>query len=388
MRNHWRIGALCSCLALVLAACGSAASSGAPGAPGKPAKPGRQDAAPAAAQAGTRGEINFAGKTITLMVNFSAGGPTDVFARLLARSLDQHIPGRPTIIVENRPGAGGMVGMNYLYNASKKDGLTIGVFTPGFPGQILGADGVQYDESEFANLGVTLESQASFTNPDLGVKNMQDLPQASTEVVFGGLSPDSSKDLGMRSALNALGVKYKYVTGYNGNADFRAAFQRGEINWAEESLTGWFTAIVPMIQAGQAVPMGQRGVLKDGQFVRDSRIADLPTYTEIIVASRGEAVKQTIDYRAMAALIGMNVTAREIVYPPGTDAALVEVMRQAVAETFQDAEFTGAAEKTLGFQQEFLAGAEAQELARRVLRQSREDPEAVDYLKRLSKQGS
>jgi hypothetical protein len=121
--------------------------------------------------------------------------------------------------------------------------------------------------------------------------------------------------------------------------------------------------------------------------VRDSRLADVPTYTEIVVATRGEAVKQTLDYRAMAALIGMNVTAREMAYPPGTDAALVETMRQAVAETFQDAEFLGAAEKVLGFQQVFLPGAEAQELARRVLRESREDPEAVDYLKRLSKQG-
>ena len=126
-----------------------------------------------------------------------------------------------------------------------------------------------------------------------------------------------------------------------------------------------------MIQAGQALPMGQRGVLKDGQLVRDSRIADLPTYTEIMVATRVEAVKQTLDYRAMAALIGMNVTAREIVYPPGVDAALVETMRQAMVETFQDAEFLGAAEKMLGFQQEFMPGAEAQELARRVLRQSR-----------------
>jgi tripartite-type tricarboxylate transporter receptor subunit TctC len=384
MRSGWRIGVLGSCLALVLAACAPGASSGAAGAPAKPAKPGRQDAAPAA-QAAPRGDY-FAGKTVTLLVNFSPGGPTDVFARLLARSLDQHIPGRPTIIVENKPGAGGMIGMNYVYNVSKKDGLTVGVFTPGFPGQILGSEGVQYDEGEFANLGVTLESQASFGRAELGVKSMQELLQANTEVVFGGLSPDSSKDLGMRAVLNTLGVKYKYVTGYPGNADFRAAFQRGEINYAEESLTGWFTAIVPMIQAGQAVPMGQRGVLRDGQFVRDQRLADLPTYTEVVVAARGEAVKQTLDYRAMVALIGMNVTAREIVYPPGVDPALVEVMRQAVADTFQDAEFLEAAEKVLGFQQVFMPGAEAQELAQRVLRQTREDPEAVEYLKRLTKQ--
>jgi tripartite-type tricarboxylate transporter receptor subunit TctC len=362
---------------LALAACSSTAPGASPA-----AKPAAKSGASRAAA-----PDYFAGKTITLSVNFSPGGPTDVFARLLARSLDKHIPGQPTLIVENKAGAGGMIGMNYVYNVAKKDGLTLGVFTPGFPGQILGADGVQYDEAEFANLGVTLESQASFVSPDVGVKNMQDLAQASTEVVAGGLSPDSSKDLGMRAVLNTLGVKYKYVTGYPGNNDFRAAFQRGEINFAEESLTGWFTAIVPMIQNGQAVPMGQRGVLKNGEITRDPRIPDIPTYLEIAVAARGESVKQTIDYRALNALIGINATAREIVYPPGVDPALVEVMRQAVADTFKDDEFLAAAEKVLGFQMTFLPGAEAQELAQRVLRQSREDPEAIEYLKRLSKQG-
>src|SRR5215212_1870249 len=335
MRTRWQIGALGSCLALVLVACAPGTSSGAAGAPAKPAKPGRQDAAPAAAQAVTRSDY-FAGKTVTLLVNFSPGGPTDVFARLLARSLDQHTPGRPTIIVENKPGAGGMIGMNYVYNVSKKDGLTLGVFTPGFPGQILESDGVQYDEGEFANLGVTLESQASFARSELAVKSMQELPQASTEVVFGGLSPDSSKDLGMRAALNTLGVKYKYVTGYPGNADFRAAFQRGEINFAEESLTGWFTGVAPLVAQGQAVPMGQRGLLKDGKLVRDSRLPDVPTYEEIAVSLKGEAVKETVDYRALYALVGMNLTSREVVYPPGTEPGIVEIMRQAVADTFQD----------------------------------------------------
>jgi len=367
---------------LGLAACRSSTPGASPA-----AKSAAQPAAQPAARSAPASDY-FAGKTITLSVNFSAGGPTDVTGRLLARSLDKHIPGQPTVIVENKPGGGGMVGMNYLYNAAKKDGLTIGVFTPGFPAQILGADGVQYDESKFANLGVTLESQASFINPDLGVKDLKDITQATSEVVFGGLSPDSSKDLGARSMLNTLGVKYKYVSGYNGNADFRAAFQRGEINFAEESLTGWFTAVVPMIQAGQALPMGQRGVLKNGQLVRDSRIPDIPTYTEVAVAARGEGVKQTIDYRALNALIAMNVTAREIVYPPGVDPALVEIMRKAVADTFEDPEFIASAEKTLGFHQEFMPGAEAQALSERVLQQSQEDPEAIDYLKRLSKQGS
>ena len=125
MRSRWRMGALSSCLAFVLAACASGSSSGA-GAPAKPAKPGRRRQRPPRPRLPARRLLRR--ETIT-WVNFSPGGPTDVFARLLARSLDQHAPGRPTIIVENKPGAGGMVGMNYVYNVSKRDGLTIGVFS-------------------------------------------------------------------------------------------------------------------------------------------------------------------------------------------------------------------------------------------------------------------
>lgn len=365
--------------ALVLAAC-------APGAPraGPAARP-AGGSADRPAQASLRPDY-FAGKTVTLLVNYSPGGPTDVFARLLAQYLDRHLPGQPTIIVENKPGAGGAVGINHHYNLSKKDGLTIGVFTPHYSGQLLGAEGVQFDESQFLYLGATTESQVSFIHPSVGVRVMRDLPAATAEIVAGGLAPDSSKDMAIRASLNLLGVRYKYVTGYPGNSDIRAAYQRGEVNYVEESLTGWFTGVAPLVSAGQAIGLAQRGTMRGGQVVRDPRVPDLPTYLEVAVELKGEAVKQTVEYRALLALIAMSAASREVVYPPGTDPAVVEVMRKALADTFADPEFLAAAEKILGFQIEFMPGAEAQELVQRIVRETGQDAAAIEYLKRLTRE--
>ena len=378
MRTPLKLLALGTLLTLAVACAPSAPRGGAAAKPG-PNPAGQSAPAPLRA-------VYFAGKTVTLLVNYSPGGPTDVFARLLAQHLDKHIPGKPTIIVENKPGAGGAVGINHHYNVSKKDGLTIGVFTPHFSGQILGAEGVQFDESKFLYLGATTESQVSFVSPSVGARTMRDLATTSAEIVAGGLSPDSSKDMAVRTALNLMGAKYKYVTGYPGNSDIRAAFQRGEVNYVEESLTGWFTGVAPLVSAGNAIGLAQRGTARGGQIVRDSRVADIPTYLEVAVDLKGEAVKQSVDYRAMVSLIAMSASSREIVYPPGTDPAVVETMRKAMVDTFADAEFQAAAEKMLAFQIDFLPGAEAQDLAERIVRDASQDPDALEYLKRLTRE--
>jgi hypothetical protein len=143
-----------------------------------------------------------------------------------------------------------------------------------------------------------------------------------------------------------------------------------------------------MIREGQVVPMGQRGIVKGGQLVRDPRVADVPTFFETAIELKGEGVKQTVDYRAMTLLVELGTMLRAIVYPPGTDAALVQAMQQAMADTFADPELQAAAEKQLGFQFEFVPGPEAQELAQLIMNQANDDPAALDYLRRLARDKS
>jgi hypothetical protein len=159
---------------------------------------------------------------------------------------------------------------------------------------------------------------------------------------------------------------------------------RGEINFFEDSLTSWFANYAPMVREGTAFTIGQQGVPKGGQIVRDPRVGDIPTYSEIAVQLKGEGIRQNLDYRAQQAVAQMASMLRAMVYPPGTDPAVTEVMRKAFADTFADPEFQAASDKQLGVQFEFVPGPEAQAHAEKVIREVGADQEVVSHLKRLS----
>jgi len=375
--------AVASLVVVLVAAC-------APAAPAAPSAAGAAPVSkPAARQQASRGAANadyFAGKTVTMLVNYSPGGPTDTFARLLAQHMDRHIPGNPTLVVENKAGAGGLIGKNQLYNATKKDGLTMGVFTSVFGHQLVGGEGVQYDSAGFQWLGGITETSISFANTSLGMRSMREMLNVTDEIIAGGLAPDTAKDMSIRTSLNLLGLKYKYVTGYPGSGDARLAMQRGEVNYYEDSLVSWFSGFAPMAKEGTLIPLAQRGIPRNGQIVRDPRVPDLPTYNEVAVEVRGESAKQSVDYRAMTTITLLSGISIVGLYPPGVDPALVEVMRQAVTNTFADAEFQAMVDKQLGYQLQEITGAEAQELAEQIMRDAREDQEALEYLRRLSRE--
>jgi hypothetical protein len=307
----------------------------------------------------------FEGKTLTLVVPLAAGGPSTVFGRLLADHLKKHLPGEPTIILEHKTGAAGLVGMNWVYSAARKDGLTFGVFGSVLAPQIMSAEGLLYDAAQFQWLGGVVESQVGFVHESLGVHGPQDLLNPRGQVVLGGLSPENPKDLALRTF-----------------------FQRGEINLWEESLTGWFTSIVPFVNQGVAVPVGQRGSMKTGSLTRDARIPDIPTYAEVATSLKGEGVRPTVEYRALELVSKMSAVLRAVVYPPGVSPLMVETMRGAVAATFADEEFQANVEKQLGFQIEFVPGAEAQAAAAELLRRANDDAEAMEYLRRLTRESN
>jgi tripartite-type tricarboxylate transporter receptor subunit TctC len=383
MKIHPTIAPLAALLLVFALAC-APATRPAQGGASPPSGASSQGTAPPTA-ARTLPADYFAGKTVTLLVGFSPGGPSDVFARQIAQYLKQHIPGSPTVIVDHKPGAGGIVAINYLYSVAKRDGFTVGAFGLMEDRQIMQAEGAQYDAAQFQWLGGAVETQVGFVHPGLGVRSALDLGKANRDLVVGGLTPESSKDTGTRTFFNMMGVPYKYVTGYPGNADARLAFQRGEITFFEESLTGWVTGIVPLVEQGAAVSLAQRGIPRGGALVRDPRVPDIPTYLDGAVEARGESVRQTVEYRAMELSSRMGAMQRALVYPPGVAPEVVEAMRQAMAATFADEEFQATAQKQFGFQAEFVPGAEALEGSVRLLRQATEDREALEYLKQLAK---
>ena len=165
----------------------------------------------------TRGEAQepfYKGKRLNLVINFAAGGPADIEGRLVARHLAKHIDGVPGIIVQNKDGAGGLVGTNYLGELGPRDGTMAGYLTAAAWTYVIEPQSyrVPFDQYEFvAYQPVNVVYYMRADTPP-GMKSAADIMRA-TSLVTGGLAADSSKDILIRLTLDMLGVPYKYVTG-------------------------------------------------------------------------------------------------------------------------------------------------------------------------------
>jgi tripartite-type tricarboxylate transporter receptor subunit TctC len=318
-------------------------------------------------QAALAQEPFYKGKSLRFLVNYPAGGATDVVARLVAQYLPKHIAGNPTVVVQNMPGGGGNVGANYVYEVAKPDGLTVGVFSGGYLPQILGGSGVRFDLNNMPMIAGVGETSVVYIGADTGVKRAADILKPLKPIVIGGFTRESNKDLALRMALELLGVPYRYVTGYSGESDLRIAVQRGEINYTSEGLTGYTMGGAVMAREGVVVPLYQDGLAgPEGDIVRDPR-ADLPTFREFFRSVKnaepsgplGEAFKISGAVRSMG---------RFVVAPPKTPAAVVEILRKGFRDTFESAEFKAESERVLRFQLVSFVGDDAEKVNAAVFR--------------------
>ncbi|HEX2226006.1 MAG TPA: hypothetical protein VHM64_02625 [Candidatus Binatia bacterium] len=312
-------------------------------------------------------EAYYKGKTVRFLVNFSAGGPTDVFGRLIARYFPKHIAGNPAVMVQNMAGAGGIIGANYVYEIAKADGLTIGVFSGMYLPQILGGGGVRYDLNKMPIIAGAAETSIVYVRTDTGVKTAADLLNPAKPIIIGGFTRENNKDLALRLAFDLLGVPYKYVTGYAGVAELRVAIQRGEINVTSESLTGYNTGGVLMVKDGTVLPLYQEGLLgSGGDTIRDTR-SDLPSFPEFFRMVKGsDPTGPLADAYKISG--GSRTMLRFITVPPKTPGDLLQLIRKAFRDTFADPEFRAEAERMLQFQPLTFVGEDAEKVNAAVFR--------------------
>ena len=250
----------------------------------------------------------YQGKTLRVVVASAAGGGSDIVARLMMRHLSRHIPGNPTIIIENMPGAGEVIGVNYVHNKAKPDGFTA-LFATGTPiTQLLELPGIEFDFLKMPIVGGSSESVAAFIRTDkTGVKSARDLPNAKGTIVVGGSGYGSIKDVSLLAAMNLLGVKPHYVTGYGGAGPIRLAYERAEINFTQETAVGILKSVLPWTREGWTSVLYQVGFLDGkGQLVKD------PVWKEIgvDVPSIAEVYPLDLRQRSVRARLGSGESAR------------------------------------------------------------------------------
>ena len=277
----------------------------------------------------------YNGKTIRIVVGFSAGGGFDTYARALARYLGKHIAGNPAIIVDNMAGAGSLISANHVYNVAKPDGLTIGHFIGGlFLGQVLGQKGVEFDARKFEFLGAPTTDHVvcAFTKAS-GITSVERWAASKVPVKMGGVGPGTSTpDNATRIIKAVTGLPIQLVSGYKGTADIRLAAESGELAggcWGWESVrVTWRKAL----ESGDATV-----VLQANRRTHP----DLPKIPQALSLAKSDEGRKMIE----VGIHGDSDIVRTYTLPPGTPKDRVQLLRRAFEATLKDPEFVAEAKK-------------------------------------------
>jgi tripartite-type tricarboxylate transporter receptor subunit TctC len=322
----------------------------------------------------------YEGKTIIVLINYAAGGPTDVEGRIIAKHLAKHIPGRPAVVVQNMGGGGGVTGTNYLGEVSKPDGLTVGYFTGAlFHFQL--KEGTRVEASKYPFIAGVESVSVAYIRSDVppGIKRPEDLLKAH-RFKAGGLATGSSKDVRFRLSFDLLGLQYDYVTGYSSSSTARLAVQRNEVQYHDETVPGFRTQVEPqMVKTGMVTSLYYTDlVTPDGDVKSSADVPELLSFTQFYRKVMGKS-PSGIKYEALkAANMSSTNMQRTILLSPGSPAAATAAMRQAVEQLAKDEEFLGEAMKVMRFQPRFQIGEEGIKLYQQITQIS---PEIVTFLK-------
>jgi putative tricarboxylic transport membrane protein len=313
----------------------------------------------------------YKGKRLNLVVNFGPGGPADIEGRLVAKHLAKHIDGAPGIIVQNKEGAGGLVGINFMGELGPRDGTMAGYLTAAAWNYVIepGSFRVPFDQYEFvAYQPVNVVYYMRADTPP-GMKSAADVMRA-TSVVTGGLAADSSKDILIRLTLDMLGVPYKYVTGFRSSAPARLALQRGEINFFSESSPSYFGVVEPSLtKTGQVIPVWYDPISDGRTFapfkqMDDQQVASFPEFYRKLKGTLPSGRLWDV-YRTNLAVDAAML--RSVVLPPGVPQASVAALRRAFERLNSDKEFAEEALKSIQFAPQFVTGGDLNAQVRRAL---------------------
>src|SRR2546429_269364 len=297
---------------------------------------------------------SFAGKTVTIVVGYKPGGGYDATARLLARRLPDHLPGKPTVIVQNMPGGNSIIAANHMYNVAKPDGLTIGTFNRNLPiAQLTGVQGVKFDITKFAWIGSAANETTILAICDEPpFKKFGELRKAKEPVVIGSTGPGANTYDFPLLLKDMLGVNFKIVSGYSSSADIMLAVERKEV----DGRAGSYSSIQPFIDRKLVRPVIRARTT-------DKRLQQLPLDEDFAPNPRAKAI--------MALRSAPEQIARPYVLPPGTPADIVKVYRAAFAATIKDPATVADANKAQ-FDLDYTSGDEAVRILKEVLSQPKD----------------
>jgi tripartite-type tricarboxylate transporter receptor subunit TctC len=316
----------------------------------------------------------YQGKTVRVIVGTPPGNLYDLWARLIAEHIGKYIPGNPTFIVQNMPGAGHVVAVNHLYTVAKPDGLTlIGSVIPSlYLNQLVGRSEIQFDWSKFSWIGSPARGASQmYMRSDTPYKTIEDVRTAKEPPKCGATGLTGPDSYFPKLLQDTVGAKFQIVTGYPGGTDIDLGVERGEIHCRAFTIEAFFgrepyhtwrknNFVHHLFQSGSK---------------RDARLPNTPTIFEIM-----DKYKTAESGRRLATvLLGADDMGRPMFGPPGMPGERLKVLRDAFAKTMADEQFRAEVKKR-NYEFDPVGGEELEKLARDVVGQP---PEVIERLKKV-----
>ena len=276
----------------------------------------------------------YKGKTIRLIVGLAPGGGYDLYSRVIARHIGKHIPGTPTIVVENMTGAGSVIAANHMYKAARPDGLTIGDILGGlFLQQLLGNPAIEFDGRKFEYIGVPTQDHFLIgLSKATGITSFENWMASKKPVKLGGVTPGGATDDVPKVLEATLGLPIKVVTGYKGTGPIRLAFDSGEVDGVCNAWESFKSTWRKQVESGEVVIVLQATVKAHPE------IPNVPVAFDFLKTEEARKLFQVV-------VRVHGPSTRPYFLPPGTPKERVQILRKAYMDTMKDVDFVADAKK-------------------------------------------
>ncbi len=309
----------------------------------------------------------YAGKQIRLIVSTDAGGAYDGYARMLAQVIKDHIPGNPTIVVQNMPGAGGLKAANYIYNSAPRDGTVIAATHSSIPTGPLTAPGsALYDVTKLSWIGsITSDPYVGYVWHTSPIRTLEDT--RTTEVVMGGMAVGTAgTDLSIL-AKEMFGLRFKIITGYKASPDVKLAMENGEVQGTFANAWSSLKTSDPELITEKKI----RIIVQHG-FKKHPDLPDVPSIFDL--------AKTEADRQALTFMLARQEAAKPYFGPPDIPPERLALLRQAFDATVHDPKFVALTMRAGVTLDGPMTGDELAALAARLAQTPRSVVERVDHM--------
>jgi tripartite-type tricarboxylate transporter receptor subunit TctC len=278
----------------------------------------------------------YAGKNIRFIVGFAAGGGYDAYARLVAKHISRHIPGKPSTVVENMDGAGSVIAANYMYNKAEKDGLTVGIWNShNVFNQMMGDRSIRIDGRKFGWIGSPgTDSVACAVMGFAGPKTFAEIVQSKKPLRMGATRAGNTTQL-PAMLIRWAGAKFNVIPGYTGTSKIRLAMRSHEVDgacWTWDSMRSTARSMLDAKGDDKMIPF-----IINGKW-EDPEVKDIAQFSDVI--------KDQDNLNAFNTWNAANEFARPFSLPPGSPPEALSILRKAFKATLEDKDYVAAANKS------------------------------------------